>query len=159
MSNYMSRYVFGLGLYMNRGCLLCSARILRRKISEVAPPPEFLPLHSLINLHEVFIPYTCGVTDGPDAVSVSPPNTSYTVDEGGFLANIVCNADCHPACTYVWRKKDQVSIVSSNKTLSLGMNIRRTYAGTYACTASRSDGFGAQSTVFVHLNVRCKFQF
>ena len=101
--------------------------------------------------------YTLHYTDGPESISLIPPASSRTIDEGDDLGSIVCNATCYPECTYVWRKQYQNNSVSTNKVLTIGNNVQRGKAGRYMCTATNPNRAGAPTyTVTLDVHVRCK---
>ncbi|WAR06638.1 HMCN2-like protein [Mya arenaria] len=74
---------------------------------------------------------------GPENVSFSPTQTSYTVTEGDTIKAITCSATCYP-CTYTWSISGVT--VSSTATLNLGQ-AERGEAGSYVCRA-RNSGSG-----------------
>ncbi|XP_021352863.1 carcinoembryonic antigen-related cell adhesion molecule 1-like [Mizuhopecten yessoensis] len=73
------------------------------------------------------------VNYGPDTVTLSPPGTTYTRNEGDTLPDITCTADCRPDCIFVWTKPDNTNFTAS-AVLSLGQ-LDRSERGTYRCTA------------------------
>ncbi|XP_021373080.1 basement membrane-specific heparan sulfate proteoglycan core protein-like [Mizuhopecten yessoensis] len=89
--------------------------------------------------------YTLSVADGPGAaVALSPPDTSYTRNEGDTLPDITCTADCRPDCTFVWTKPDNTNFTAS-AVLSLGQ-LNRSEHGTYRCTAGNVIGTSSITT-------------
>ncbi|XP_021363703.1 carcinoembryonic antigen-related cell adhesion molecule 5-like [Mizuhopecten yessoensis] len=76
--------------------------------------------------------YKCTAV-GPDTVTRSPPDTTYTTTEGDALPDITCTADCRPGCTFVWTRPDNTNFPAS-AVLSLGQ-LDRSERGTYRCTA------------------------
>ncbi|XP_021358583.1 carcinoembryonic antigen-related cell adhesion molecule 5-like [Mizuhopecten yessoensis] len=70
---------------------------------------------------------------GPDTVTLSPPDTFYTRNEGDTLPDITCTAGCRPGCTFVWTKLDYTNLPAS-AVLSL-RQLDRSEHGTYRCTA------------------------
>ncbi|KAH3812746.1 carcinoembryonic antigen-related cell adhesion molecule 5-like isoform X1 [Dreissena polymorpha] len=73
---------------------------------------------------------------GPDMVTLSPNQLSFTNNEGQLMSDIRCSASCVPVCTYIWRKSD--ILVSDNNVLSLG-SLNRGEDGSYACTATNPE--------------------
>ena len=94
------------------------------------------------------------LADGPDVVTLTPPNDAYTENEGSYLHEIACSADCYPDCTYMWAKDGQT--VSTNSILSLG-NLSKEATGTYVCTVS-NPGSSSIANANMVVNVRCKYQ-
>ncbi|KAH3704916.1 hypothetical protein DPMN_079977 [Dreissena polymorpha] len=94
--------------------------------------------------------------DGPELLTLSPSNISYTLDENQRLNDITCSATCSPVqCTYEWRKSEG-GAVSSSGVLSLG-TLERGEAGTYTCTASNPGSAATTSSQQIAILVRCKF--
>ncbi|KAH3704966.1 hypothetical protein DPMN_080028 [Dreissena polymorpha] len=94
--------------------------------------------------------------DGPESLTLSPSNISYTLNENQRLNDITCSATCSPVqCTYEWRKSGG-GAVSSSGVLSLG-NLEKGEAGTYTCTASNSGSAATTSSQPIAILVRCKY--
>ena len=79
--------------------------------------------------------------DGPNSISFSPAQTSFTVTEGSQL-DVQCMADCHPNCTYRWYYSYSHSHGSHSQGVwidSPRFHMRHAdfyEAGTYTCKAS-----------------------
>ena len=96
------------------------------------------------------------ISDGPDSVSLTPNNTTYTINEYASLNDITCNADCYPVCTYVWTKQGYSSQMSTTSVLSFEKGVSRNYAGMYKCIAT-NPGSNRQGSVVLTIHVRCKY--
>ncbi|WAR06635.1 CUBN-like protein [Mya arenaria] len=91
------------------------------------------------------------VHNGPENLSLSPSQTTYTVTEGHTLVSITCSATCNPACTYKWSRSGVA--VSSTATLNLGQVVRGV-AGSYICTARNPGSNITRNGKTVNVNVR-----
>jgi hypothetical protein len=89
--------------------------------------------------------------DGPESVTLSPPNTTYIVTEGDTIPYISCTASCRPHCTFMWT--GPIDPYGTTKDLYL-QNINRIQSGTFHCTATNEVGSKMSSSVEV--DVRCK---
>ncbi|XP_052806690.1 carcinoembryonic antigen-related cell adhesion molecule 5-like [Mya arenaria] len=87
---------------------------------------------------------------GPENVSFSPTQTSYTVTEGDTIKAITCSATCYP-CTYTWSISGVT--VSSTATLNLGQ-AERGEAGSYVCRARNSGSGISRSGPSVIVTIR-----
>ena len=92
------------------------------------------------------------ILDGPESVTLSPPNTTYTVTEGDTMPSISCNASCRPQCTFMWTGPNVPN--GTTKDLYL-QNINRNESGTFYSTATNEVGSKMSPNVVV--DVRCKF--
>jgi len=75
------------------------------------------------------------LTDVPDRPVLSPSAKSVTITEGSKLGPIVCSAECHPNCNYVWQHRrtgDSVFAKGSSQSLEI-YNITREQSGKYRC--------------------------
>ena len=93
---------------------------------------------------------------GPDSVSLTPNIKTHTIDEYAAINDIMCNADCYPACTYVWTKEGHSSQMSTTSVLSFGGRVSRNYTGLYTCIATNI-GYNRQGSVVLTIHVRCKY--
>ncbi|XP_021366345.1 hemicentin-2-like, partial [Mizuhopecten yessoensis] len=84
------------------------------------------------------------VNYGPDTVTLSPPDTTYTRTEGDTFQDITCTADCRPGCTFVWTKPDNTNFTAS-AVLSLEQ-LDRSEHGPYRCTAGNVIGTSMTTT-------------
>jgi hypothetical protein len=89
--------------------------------------------------------------DGPQSLTLSPPNTTYTVTEGDTIPSISCNASCRPQCTFMWTGPNVPNGPTNDMFLQ---NINRNQSGTFYCTAANEVGSKMSSSVVV--DVRCK---
>ncbi|XP_052254226.1 hemicentin-2-like isoform X1 [Dreissena polymorpha] len=97
--------------------------------------------------------FNLAVGYGPELLTLSPSNISYTLDENQRLNDITCSATCSPVqCTYEWRESGR-GAVSSSGVLSLG-NLERGEAGTYTCTASNPGSAATTSSQQIAILVR-----
>ena len=90
--------------------------------------------------------------DGPESVTLSPPNTTYTVRVGDTIPSISCNASCRPQCTFMWTGPNVPYGTTNDLYLQ---NINKNQSGTFYCTATNEVGSKMSSNVVV--DVRCKF--
>ncbi|XP_076438582.1 hemicentin-2-like [Babylonia areolata] len=75
-------------------------------------------------------PVIVTVQDNVSTPELVPPTPQYTVREGATIDDVVCRAQCTPACTYIWVKDGQR--VSDSDRLSLGV-VSAATSGTYTC--------------------------
>ena len=94
------------------------------------------------------------ISDGPDMVILRPNVTTHTIDEFAALGDIICDAYCYPACTYVWTKQGYSSQLSSS-VLPFGRRVTRNNAGVYTCIAT-NPGSNRHGSVLLTMHVRCK---
>jgi hypothetical protein len=79
------------------------------------------------------------LTDGPDRLVLLPPAKSVNVTEGSKLGPIVCSAECHPNCNYVWKHgRRTLGRFSDIDSLEI-YNITREQSGTYRCRVNHPD--------------------
>lgn len=91
-------------------------------------------------------------TDGPDSVTLLPPDTQYNVTEGSNVININCTADCRPTCNYMWSGPN---VPSGTTNVLILENIQQNHTGVFNCTATNKIGRMISSNV--NLNVKCKY--
>ncbi|XP_021343376.1 basement membrane-specific heparan sulfate proteoglycan core protein-like isoform X2 [Mizuhopecten yessoensis] len=105
---------------------------------------------NLINISQDSPEYTLAIVDGPgESISLSPPDTVYTRNEGDRLPDITCTADCRPSCIFIWTKPDFTNFTAS-AVLSLGQ-LDRSEHGTYRCTARNDVGESSTAVVIAVL--------
>jgi hypothetical protein len=85
-------------------------------------------------------------------VNITPSPQSYTLKETENLNQIMCTADCIPACTMTWSGPN----LPAGTTYVLNLqNINRNQAGNYQCTASND--VSSKTSVVVNVVVKCKY--
>ena len=92
-------------------------------------------------------------SDGPIQIEISPPDTTYTVNETGSVNQITCTADCIPSCTTTWTGPN--STAGNTSILNL-QNIDRSQAGVYNCTAVNA--ISSLTLIKVNVIVNCKYE-
>jgi hypothetical protein len=92
-------------------------------------------------------------SDGPIQIEISPPDTTYTVNETGSVNQITCTADCIPSCTTTWTGPN--STAGNTSILNL-QNIDRSQAGVYNCTAVNA--ISSLTLIKVNAIVNCKYE-
>jgi hypothetical protein len=92
-------------------------------------------------------------SDGPIQIKISPPNTTYTVNETGSVNQITCTADCNPYCTTNWTGPDLYA--GSTSILNI-QNIDRSQAGVYTCIAFNE--ISSLTLINVNVIVNCKYE-
>ena len=118
---------------------LCNARFLNLKLS----------LSFFYFLNEILL--FLSILDGPESVTLSPPNTAYNVTEGDTIPYISCTASCRPQCTFMWTGPNVPDGTTNDLYLQ---NITRNQKGTFYCTATNEVGSKVSSNVEV--DVQCK---
>jgi hypothetical protein len=68
---------------------------------------------TLINVKYIYLKYS----DGPIQIEISPPDTTYTVNETDSVNQINCTADCNPICT-----SNNIDISYLQLTITLTLN-------------------------------------
>jgi hypothetical protein len=97
------------------------------------------------------------LTDGPDRLVLLPPAKSVNVTEGSKLGPIVCSAECHPNCNYVWKHRRRTWGRFSDIDSSLEIyNITREQSGTYRCCVNHPDETSRINRTNVMVTVHCK---
>jgi hypothetical protein len=92
-------------------------------------------------------------SDGPIQIEISPPDTTYTVNETDSVNQINCTADCIPSCTTTWTGPN----LSADTTSILNLqNINRSQAGVYNCTAVNE--ISSLTLIKVNVIVNCKYE-
>jgi hypothetical protein len=92
-------------------------------------------------------------SDGPIQIEISPPDTTYTVNETGSVNQITCTADCIPSCTTTWTGPNLTAGTTSILNLQ---NIDRSQAGVYNCTAVNA--ISSLTLIKVNVIVNCKYE-
>ncbi|XP_063442594.1 carcinoembryonic antigen-related cell adhesion molecule 5-like [Mytilus trossulus] len=78
----------------------------------------------------------------PKALLLSPSYSNYTKKVGDTLGNIVCSADCNPACSFTWTYPDG----TKHRSPSLYINpLQKKHEGIYKCKAFNDVGFEEES--------------
>ena len=96
-------------------------------------------------------------TDGPDVVTIIPPDTSVSGIEGHILHDITCSSDCYPSCRQIWKNDTSNKIIEPQGTLSLG-NVSRYFTGTYTCTVSNEfPDLTTSKKNSIHVTIKCKY--
>ena len=78
------------------------------------------------------------LTDGPDGPVLSPSAKSVIITEGNKLGPIICSAECHPNCNFVWihrRTEGSFSDISSSQSLEI-YNITREQSAKWKISLS-----------------------
>ena len=102
------------------------------------------------HLHEVPLNNVTDCSDGPIQIEISPPDTTYTVNETDSVNQINCTADCNPSCTTTWTGPNLPAGTTSILSLQ---NIDRSQAGVYNCTAVNA----ISSLTLIKVNVIVNF--
>lgn len=89
--------------------------------------------------------------DGPASVSLSPPDTTYTVTEGNDIPAISCMADCKPPCVYTW---SGLKVPAGTDNVLKLQNIHKNQKGVFNCAASNY--VGILNSTDVNIDVQCK---
>jgi hypothetical protein len=92
-------------------------------------------------------------SDGPIQIEISPPDTTYTVNETDSVNQINCTADCNPICTTTWTGPNLPAGTTSILSLQ---NISRSQAGVYNCTAVNE--ISSLTLIKVNVIVNCKYE-
>ena len=99
------------------------------------------------------------LTDGPNKPVLSPWAKSVNITEGSKLGPIVCSAECHPNCSYVWKHRrrtyDRFSDIRSLQSLEI-YNITRTQSGIYRCRVNHPNDTSRCNKTDVMVTVHCK---
>jgi hypothetical protein len=90
--------------------------------------------------------------DGPESVTLSPSNMTYTVTEGDTLPSVSCTATCRPECTFMWTGPNVPDGTTNDLYLQ---NINRDQKGTFYCIATNEVGSKMSSKVVV--DIKCKY--
>jgi hypothetical protein len=94
------------------------------------------------------------IVDGPEAVNLSPPTTTYNVTDGDTIPSISCTTSCRPQCTFMWTGPNVPDGTTNDLYLQ---NINRNEKGTFNCTTTNEVGSKLSSNVVV--DVRCKLLY
>jgi len=92
-------------------------------------------------------------SDGSIQIKITPPDTTYTVNERGSVNQINCTADCNPSCTTNWTGPNLPTGTTSILNLQ---NIDRSQAGVYNCTAFNETS--SLTSIKVNVIVNCKYE-
>ena len=98
------------------------------------------------------------LTDGPDRPVLSPSAKSVNITEGSKLGPIVCSAECHPNCNYVWKHRKtsgRFSDIDSSQSLEI-YNITREQSGEYRCRVNHPNNTSRRNKTEVMVTVHCK---
>ena len=98
------------------------------------------------------------LTDGPDRLVLLPPAKSVNVTEGSKLGPIVCSAECHPNCSYVWKYKKiggSFSDIDSSQSLEIS-SITKQQSGIYRCCVNHPNDTSRLNRTDVMVAVHCK---
>ncbi|XP_033756267.1 hemicentin-2-like [Pecten maximus] len=89
------------------------------------------------------------VNYGPKSISLSSPN-SMTVQEGHRIHPVTCQAECSPACSFVWTGPNTGKYGQSGAYLNLGYSNKRD-RGIYSCMAYNDFG-NISSSLWIDVN-------
>ena len=98
------------------------------------------------------------MTDGPDRPVLSPSAKSVNITEGSKLGPIVCSAECHPNCSYVWKHRKtggSFSDINSSQSLEIS-SITKEQSGKYRCRVNHPNNTSRLNRTDVMVAVHCK---
>jgi len=108
----------------------------------------------------VYVFLSLFIIDGPQSVTIHPPETTMTVEEGAIIPPITCIADCYPNCTIQWIITTKSENITRTGALLNLQTANRDDDGTYRCVAIAKNPIPPElrrrESVSVNISVQCK---